>query len=176
VFRGQKVLLRALKRSDLERQWEFENDPELWYWDGGIPKPSSLEILMADFEKIANNKDSVEFSIEAEDKYIGHCSLHSFDEVGRNCQLSVEIGDKNYQGRGYGREAVRLLLDYAFVHRNLNRVYLYTHSENERAIRAYQACGFVEEGRMRQQAWIRGHFVDTLIMGILKSDYENKKN
>jgi RimJ/RimL family protein N-acetyltransferase len=172
MLRGQKALLRAIKRSDLERQWEFENDPELWFWDGGIPKPSSLDVLLSQFEQIASDKDSVSFSIEADGIYIGHCSLHSFNETSRNCQLSVEIGDKAYQGHGYGREVVRLLLDYAFVHRNLNRVYLYTHSENERAMRAYKACGFVEEGRMRQHIWLRGHFVDSVLMGILKSEYE----
>jgi RimJ/RimL family protein N-acetyltransferase len=172
MFRGQKVLLRALKRSDLERQWEFENDPELWYWDGGTPKPSSLEVLLSQFEQIANDKESVSFSIEADGIYIGHCGLHSFNETARNCEMSVEIGDRSYQGHGYGREVIRLLLDYAFEHRNMNRVHLKTHSENERAIRAYKACGFVEEGRMRQHIWVRGHFVDSVLMAILKSEYE----
>ena len=66
---------------------------------------------------------------------------------------------------------MRLLLDYAFRHRNLNRVALRTHSENERAMRCYRACGFVEEGRLRRSIWIDGRYVDGVLMGILRDEW-----
>ena len=59
---------------------------------------------------------------------------------------------------------MRLLLDYAFRIRNLRRVWLEVHAANERAIRAYKACGFVEEGRMRGHVWLAGRYVDNVIM------------
>jgi RimJ/RimL family protein N-acetyltransferase len=172
MFKSQKVLLRATKREDMNRQWEFENDPELWFWDGGTPSPTQLEHLLADFDQNANKADdsSVSFAIEVEDKYIGHCGLDDFDEVNRTCELHVEIGDKTYWGQGYGRDIVRLLLDYAFRHRNMNRVWLKTHSQNERAIRCYLACGFVEEGRLRQHLWLKSQYVDRVIMGALREE------
>ena len=84
--------------------------------------------------------------------------------------LFRSIGDKDYWGRGYGREAVSLLLDYAFRVRNLRRVWLEVHAANERAIRAYKACGFVEEGRMREHVWLAGRYVDNVIMGVLREE------
>lgn len=172
MFKGQKVLLRATTREDMMRQWEVENDAEMWFWDGGTPRPSSLQQLMAHFDQASSNQssDDVAFAIEADGKYIGHCGLHSFDKTARTCELGIEIGDRAYWGQGYGRDAVQLLLNYAFHHRNMNRVWLSTHSENERAIRCYRACGFVEEGRLRQHLWIDGRYVDRVIMGVLRDE------
>ena len=173
MFKGSRVLLRATKRDDMFRQWEFENDPELWYWDGGTPSPSKLEQILAYFDESIGKGDdsSVSFAIEIDEKYVGHCGLSNFDKVNRTCELSVEIGDKVYWGQGYGREVVRLLLDYAFQHRNMNRVWLQTHSQNERAIRCYLACGFVEEGRLRQHLWLQNQYVDRVIMGVLRVEF-----
>jgi len=172
MIRGERVLLRATTREDMHRQWEFENDAELHFWDGGTPRPTSLEWIMAHHDKSISesNSSSISFAIDIDGVYAGHCGLHQFNETARHCVLSVEIGDSDYQGKGYGREVVNLLLDYAFEHRNMERVWLATHSENERAIRCYRACGFVEEGRLRRHLFLRGHYVDRIIMGILKDE------
>lgn len=171
MFKGQKVLLRALKRDDMQRQWLSENDPELFYLDGGRPRPTSLEKLYEYFDQNSSRQDEIAFAIEADEKYIGHCDLRGFDTTARACELGIEIGDHAYWGQGYGRDAIRLLLAYAFDHMNMNRVWLTTHSENERAIRCYRACGFVEEGRMRQHIWVRGHYVDRVVMGVLRAEF-----
>jgi len=155
------------------RQWAFENDPELWFWDGHAPAPAKLESLLAHFDESASKSsdDEVSFAIEIDGQYVGHCGLHGFEQINHTCELSIEIGDSAYWGKGYGREAVQLLLQYAFNHRHVNRVWLGTHSENERAMRCYRACGFVEEGRLRQHLWLNGRYVDRIIMGILHQDY-----
>ena len=85
--------------------------------------------------------------------------------------MGITIGDKDFWGRGYGRAAVRLLLRYAFMLRNLRRVWREVHAENERAVRAYKACGFVEEGRLREQAWLDGRYVDMVYMGVLREEW-----
>ncbi|MCL4263520.1 MAG: GNAT family N-acetyltransferase [Anaerolineae bacterium] len=173
MFKGEKVVLRASTREDMQRQWEFENDPEMWFWDGHTPRPAKLESLLAYFDEGANkqNDDEVSFAIEADGRYIGHCGLGSIDPVNHTCELSIEIGEKGYWGQGYGRDAIHLLLRYAFNHLNLNRVWLETHSENERALRCYRACSFVEEGRLRQHLWLDGRFVDRVYMGILRNEF-----
>lgn len=173
MFKGERVVLRASQREDMRRQWEFENNVELWYWDGNTPRPTSLEQLLAHFDQNMTKWDDnkAAFAIEADGKYIGHCSLHEFDATCRHCELSIEIGDPAYWGHGYGREVIGLLLDYAFHHLNFNRVWLNTHSNNERAIRCYRAAGFVEEGRLRQHLWLRGQFVDRVMMAVLREDY-----
>jgi RimJ/RimL family protein N-acetyltransferase len=86
-------------------------------------------------------------------------------------ELGIMIGDRDYWGRGYGREVVRLLLRYGFHYLGLRRIALTTHAKNERAIRCYLACGFVEEGRPRQAAWIEGEYVDLVEMSILRDEW-----
>jgi len=93
------------------------------------------------------------------------------DLAARHCELGITIGDKECWGRGYGREAVKLLLDYVFRVRNLRRVWLEVNAANERAIRAYIACGFVEEGRMREYVWLAGRYVDYVIVGVLREEW-----
>jgi RimJ/RimL family protein N-acetyltransferase len=173
MLKGQRVLLRASTREDMARQWQSENDPELHFLDGGRPRVMSMEKMMAYYDDFIAKDDPnhISWAIEADGKYIGHCNLHSVDHTARACELGIEIGDRAYWGQGYGREVIGLLLDYAFRHMNLHRVWLNTHSENERAIRCYKACGFVEEGRLRQHIWVDGRYVDRVIMGVLRREF-----
>jgi RimJ/RimL family protein N-acetyltransferase len=68
---------------------------------------------------------------------------------------------------------VRVLLDYAFRLINVHRVWLTVNGNNERAIRCYRACGFVEEGRLREHIWSNGQYVDRVYMGILRSEWDD---
>ncbi len=85
MFKGPRVLIRTTKREDMQRQWEFENDPELWFFDGGAPKPTKLETVLHYFDESVSgdNSSSVSFSIEVEGNYIGHCGLDDFDLVNK---------------------------------------------------------------------------------------------
>ncbi|MCB9419229.1 MAG: GNAT family N-acetyltransferase [Ardenticatenaceae bacterium] len=174
---GEKVTLRPFKKEDLLRAYEFENDVEtrlLAQIDP--PLPLSMAWLEAKFERQHNMADDpvAWFAIEADDKYIGKCGLNAFRQADQTCELGIEIGNKAYWGKGYGRDAVNLLLDYAFRLRNVRKVTLATSSHNERAIRAYRACGFVEEGRLHEQQWCNGRYVDWVFMGIFRRDWEQR--
>jgi RimJ/RimL family protein N-acetyltransferase len=175
MLRGEKVILRALEREDLPRLWAFHNDVEFELVIGGDPwEPQSLARLQARFEAQSSEgeHDGMNFAIEADGKCIGSCGLFHIDQTAHTGELGIGIGDKEYWGRGYGREALRLLLDYAFRLRNFHRVWLRVNAANERAMRAYRACGFVEEGRLRQHTWGDGQYVDEVHMGILRGEWE----
>lgn len=77
--------------------------------------------------------------------------------------------------KGYGTEAVKILQEFVFNQMNLNRIQLELHDFNERAYRCYLKCGFKEEGRLRKRHYINGSYGDTIIMGILKNEYEEIK-
>lgn len=174
MLTGQKVILRALKREDLPRQWAFNNDIEIEILGGGDPpEPQSLARLEAEFEQSAQRggRDGCNFAIEADGKYIGSCGLFHFDDVAHTCELGIGIGDRAYWNHGYGRDAVQTLLRYAFISRNLHKVWLTVNSTNERAIRSYVACGFAEEGRLRQHVWSDGRYIDLVYMGLLRADW-----
>jgi len=174
MLKGEKVTLRALEREDLPRLWAFNNDLAVELAGGGDPPmPQSLARLQAEFEKKAGEggRDGADFAIEVEGQIIGTCALFNFDTLGHTCELGIGIGDQAYWGQGYGREAVGLLLAYAFRLRNMHRVYLRVHGRNQRAIRAYTACGFVPEGRLRAHVWSDGAYDDLLIMGVLRDEW-----
>lgn len=175
MLRGEKVVLRATERTDLPRMWEFHNDPALHLLIADDPwEPQSLARLETRFDEKLHEAehDGPWFAVEADGLYIGHCGLHSFDDLSRTCQIGIGIGDKTYRGRGYGREAIRLVLDYAFRLRNMHKVWLTVNGDNEQAIRAYGACGFVEEGRLRRHVWVDGAYIDLVQMGLLREEWE----
>ena len=168
---GNRVTLRAARREDMLSIWRFNNDVEVELAGGGDPPiPQSLERLLAEFdtETAKGGRNGAGFVIEADGQCIGHCGLFQFDETARTAGLGITIGDKAYWGQGYGREAVQLLLDYAFRLRNLRRVWLTVFGRNERAIRAYRACGFVEEGRLREHVWSNGAYDDLVYMAVTR--------
>lgn len=175
MLKGERVTLRPVRRDDMEKQCEFNNDLEVELASGGDPPmPQPLERLLADFDKQAaeGGRDRGQFAIEVDGKLIGSCGLFNFNDTFRTAELGIIIGDKEYWGKGYGREAIRLLLEYAFKYHNLRRVYLNTTSVNERGLRCYRACGFVEEGRLREHAWGNGQYVDVVYLGILRREWE----
>ena len=177
MLRGKKVTLRATTREDLPPLARFENDLGFKLAGGGEPPlPVPLERLQREFEREVSDprNDKVEFAIEVDGVCIGRGGLYDIDTTARHAELGIGIGDKDYWGRGYGREVVGLLLLYAFRLRNLRRVWLEVHALNERGIRAYSSCGFVEEGRMREHIWLGGRYVDNVIMGVLREEWERR--
>lgn len=179
MLKGEKVILRALERDELARVWAFNNDVEVELSGGGDPPmPQSLARLEYQFEEMARSghRDGANFAIEADGKLIGQCGLRQpdgiVDTTAQTYELGIAIGDKTYWGRGYGRDAVRVLLDYAFRLRNAHRVWLKVNATNERGIRAYRACGFIEEGRLREHVWGDGRHIDLVLMGILRAEWE----
>jgi RimJ/RimL family protein N-acetyltransferase len=174
MFVGDRVTLRGIRRDDLPRLWEFDNDVAVELAGGGDPPiPQSFERLQAEFDQNAakGSRDGAQFAIEVDGKFVGQCALFNFDSTAMTCELGITIGDQLYRGRGYGRESIRLLLDYAFRLRNFHKVLLRVHGDNERAMRAYRASGFVEEGRLRAHVFSNGRYADAVYMGVLRDNW-----
>jgi RimJ/RimL family protein N-acetyltransferase len=173
MFKGEKVILRPTEEEDIPRLYEFAQDPELAGLDCGYPYAASIERVRGRFEKFSKEEDERKsfFAIEADGKYIGDCCLMGLKDMNGNAELGIVIGDRAYWGRGYGRDAIRLLLHYGFHYFGLRRIVLTTHARNLRAIRCYLACGFVEEGRPRKVLWFEGEYVDLVNMSILREEW-----
>lgn len=174
MLQGERVRLRGVTRDDLPRMWEFNNDLAVELAGGGDPPyPQSLARLQAEFDQDAakGGRDQTRFAIEADGTCIGFCALFHPDATAQTTELGIGIGDKDYWGKGHGRDAVRVLLRYAFRYLNYRKVWLRVHARNERAVRAYRACGFVEEGRQRAQVWSDGAYDDLILMGVLRDEW-----
>lgn len=177
MLKGERVLLRPYTRADMETQLAFSNDVEVELAGGGDPPmPHTLEAWQNWYDEtiVKGGSDAAFFVIETDGKPIGMCVLHHMDLLSRNGELGIAIGEKAYWGRGYGREVVRLLLDYGFRLRNLRKIWLSTQSNNERALRCYTACGFVEEGRQRDHIYSNGAYHDMVYMCVWREAWKDE--
>jgi len=125
------------------------------------------------FKQVQERNDTFIFGIRLRDpdRLIGYCQLHAIDSVHRNAELQIRLGATGEWGKGYGTQATVQLLRFAFVDRNLHRVYLNVLATNKAAIRIYEKAGFVREGQLRQAAHINGEYVDVVLMAVLRGDY-----
>jgi RimJ/RimL family protein N-acetyltransferase len=179
MFEGKKVRLRAYRKEDITQALEYINDPEVKRnLVIGVPFPLRLEDEEKFFENISAAKDTYSFAIETLDgsNYIGGCGMNQVDWKNRYAVVGIFIGDEQYRGKGYGSDAMRVLLRFIFDEMNMNRVKLFVFSFNQRAIKSYLKCGFKQEGTQRQEMFRDGQYHDTIVMGILRSEWEKLNN
>ncbi|UCD99505.1 MAG: GNAT family N-acetyltransferase [Chloroflexota bacterium] len=172
---GERVRLRHVERGDLAKFVEWLNDPEV-YQGLSIYSPLSVAEEEDWFEKMLKGpQDERPMSIEAKQdegwQLIGNCSFFRIDWRNRATELGIFIGDKAFWDRGYGTEAINLLLKHGFFTLNLHRIFLRVYEDNPRAIRAYEKAGFIHEGRMRQAEFHDGQFHDVLLMSVIRREW-----
>lgn len=167
------MTLRAIERDDLKRLHELTSNVELSLLAASSWEPWSLAAIEKDFEKHLEDPDKSEFVIEVDGKVIGSIDLQRWkNRRAGSATFGISIGDPNYLGKGYGRDAINVLLGWAFRIQNYRRIGLSTLVTNERAIRCYEAVGFRHEGRERQAEYCNGEYLDVVLMGILRDEWE----
>lgn len=178
MLRGERVILRAMEREDLPR-WHSLLNREIGLVGIGMGpwQPVPLAAIEQGFEKRLDASERSWFVIEIEGRVVGHAGLKywSWDRRSGSAEFGIGLYEPEYVGRGYGREALNLLLGWAFRVQNWRRIWCDTLAVNERAIRSYQACGFVEEGRLRQHDYHAGAYVDVVILGLLRTEWEARQ-
>jgi RimJ/RimL family protein N-acetyltransferase len=177
MLRGEKVTLRPLERDDLKTLHALHAaNVDLVLLADGEWSPESLMAREKQFDKGLDEEDASRFAIEADGKVIGSVGLHPWHgHRAGNVSLGIGIYDPAYLGKGYGRDALNVFLDWCFRIQNYRRVGLSTGANNERALRAYRACGFIEEGRRRQHEYVNGEYEDEVILGLLRRDWEARQ-
>jgi len=174
---GTKVYLRPLEREDAPRFVPWVNDTAVTRTLEAFYRPINLQTEADFIEKIYKSEHDVVLGIviRATDALIGVVGLHQINFKNRRAVFGIFIGEKDEWGKGYGTEATALITEYAFATLNLNRVVLRVHEDNERGIRAYEKVGFRREGVLRQDIYREGRYWDTLVMGILREEWESRK-
>jgi len=174
MFTGNKIRLREYMKEDAPLAQKYLNDPEIKrLLNPRIPFPITLEEEHKWLEFNSLSKDKYSFAIESlEDKrYIGGCGLNDIDWKNSVATIGIFIGDKTLWGKGYGSDAVKVLISFIFGQMNINKIKLNVYSFNTRAIKAYEKCGFLREGILRQELFRDGKYHDEWIMAILREDY-----
>ncbi len=169
---GPNLRLRALHEDDVPRLFRWYSDPDVRHWSYFTEDPPGLATLDAHqerFELIREDPAQLLWCIEMLDGMpIGDLGLQEIHPLQKRADLAISIGEKSYWGRGYGPEAIRLALGFAFDALDCRRVTLLVDDDNARAIRAYEKCGFVREGVLREHRLRYGKPVDMLAMAVLR--------
>ena len=170
---NKRIKLRKMRLEDVAHYNRWSNDFEVIENTYPNLDSASLADTQKFFVKISNDRHSKTYIIEckATNTPIGITSLIGYDPYNHNSEFIIDIGEKSYWGKGFGREATETLLAYAFEELNLHRIALRVFSFNERAISLYRTIGFKEEGRAREALFRYGQWHDIVSMGILQQEY-----
>lgn len=171
---SKNIYLSPLFEEDCLKLFEWINDRNLVIYNTNY-RPIHEINQKKWFNEITQRNDISIFGIRLKKtkELIGTCQLCSIDFVNNTSELRIRIGNEKLCGKGYGTEAVGLLLRHAFLDLNMNKVYLYVFNTNERAVKSYLKCGFIKEGLMRKAAFNNGQYIDIIFMGILKEEYSD---
>ncbi|MBR7796523.1 MAG: GNAT family N-acetyltransferase [Bacillota bacterium] len=175
LFESSRIKLRKMTIEDTDLYHQWRNDID-------VMQTTSPNLDIYTFEEtksfvrevILHSSTSKSYIITVKDSGetpIGVISLIQIDNVNHNAECIIDIGNKDYWGKGYGKEAMQLLLNYAFSEMNLHRLSLRVFSFNLKAIKLYEKLGFFHEGRSRQFLYRNGKWHDLLHMGMLRTEY-----
>lgn len=179
VLVGEKVKFTPLQMENIYRHHEWNNDPELNRLDSELPyEEESFGDFKKRFERMIDSTDGthLDFEIHAEDgKVIGVADLTSISDYHRRCKASITIGDRDYWGKGYGRDALNTLLAYCFDDLNMHRVTTQTFEYNDAWRRLVKWAGFEFEGRMTDYLFHDGRYFDKELFGLVETAYRYRK-
>ncbi len=170
LFRGTLVRLAAALPEDqaIVARWS-QNDEYLRLADDDPARPAAPSTE----SPMPPSHDSFGFSLRTlvDDVLIGQAGLFNIKWTNRTVMLGIVIGEPDYWGKGYGGDAMNLLVSYAFRELNLYRVGLEVISYNTRAVRCYEKAGFVQEGTRRSMILRDGQRYDSLLYSILYEEW-----
>jgi RimJ/RimL family protein N-acetyltransferase len=177
LFRGDLVRLVAPAEEDASALARWSEDAGyLRALDSDYARPVSAHEFATRLAPEQSDPNKVEFHLRTlqDDRLIGFVALHSIEWNNGAALLAIGIGESAYRGKGYGSDALRLILRYAFDELNLHRVGLDVISNNARAIRTYEGAGFQREGTMRDAVLRDGSRHDRILMGILRHEWQGQ--
>lgn len=173
---GEKIYLRALKISDVNNDYlSWLKDPEVM--QGIVSNDYNIHSLRSYVQSKISNEDIFFFAIilKSNDKHIGNIKLDFHDPTAKLSELGVLIGNKRYWGKGLGREACELLIDFGFNKLFLRKIHLAVFENNLAAIKIYESLGFQVEGRLVKHVYVGGEYHDKILMGLFNKKFGFKK-
>lgn len=173
---GKKCYLSPIDPEDSEIFTRWLNDQEV---TDNLTLASLSVSLKKEREILERLAAEHNYSIidAATDSIIGNCGFMDLDYLNRTAEIGIFIGEKSYWNKGYGSEAISLLIDYGFNKLDLHNIMLKVYAFNERAVRCYEKIGFRRIGRRRESVRRNRSVHHTLYMDILPKDFykTNKK-
>ena len=168
---GERLYLSPVNTDDAETYIKWMND-------------KAVAIYFGSYSSIVSSKNELKWLLEPGsdmqryamvlldgDIMIGCISLQNIDHRNRNAFLGIFIGEEERRSKGYGAEAIRLILDYGFKTLNLHNILLSVHADNPAGIACFKKAGFRESGRRREWIFKNGKYIDVIYMGMLEREF-----
>ncbi len=177
LFNGERVRLTALRTEDAQTMARWYEDGEFGrFFDANPAFPKTESSLVKWFDSSERDKDAFALAIRLlySDNLIGYIDIDDIQWTNRCGWLAMGIGDPNHRRKGYGAEALGLMLRFAFHELNLHRLQLTVFSYNEGAIKLYEKLGFTREGAFREFILRDGQRYDMFLYGLLASEWEQR--
>ncbi len=172
---SNRLYLRPVEPEDLPAIRRWVNDPEVRGMIGEV-RPASRHDSEEWLKRVQEDRDRVWFVVVLKEtgRVIGEAGLLRIFPAWRQADMTVIIGDKEYWGQGYGSEAGRLVLDYAFGNLNMHRLSIGVVGWHERALHFWEKLGFRREGVQRDGYYYNHRYSDFIMMGILEHEYREQ--
>ena len=173
MIEGKIINLRALEVEDLKQLRDWRN-AEFVRRTCREYRLLSMEHQKKWFNSLFKMPpDNIMFGIEdKEGKLVGVCGLTHINWKNRNAEVSIYIGEKEWQGKGAATDTLKALIKYGFETLNLHRIYAIIFEFNKDSIKLFEKCGFKFEGRPRGVHYVLGKYWDELIYGMLREEYD----
>ncbi len=179
LFRGKAVRLACLKKEDapILAAWT-EDGGYLRLQDTGIARPLTAEKIAGDIERDAESETTFSFGIRRleDDALMGTIGLFDVEWGNRTAWIGVGLGHREDWGKGYGSEAMGLVISYAFDELNLHRLQLTVIDYNPRALKMYEKLGFAREGVYREFIERDGERHDLILYGLLRPEWRQRRS
>ena len=170
---GDRIYFSPISLDDIEEYLDMVNEINVSVGLGCV-----VYTGIVDFERekevLSSLKKEKNFAVRLleNNELLGNIGFNSIGEIHRTAEIGIMLGNPKYQRKGYGMEALNLLLDYGFSFLNLRNIYLKVFEYNEAAYNLYKKVGFKEVGRLRKAVEIMGKTYDEIIMDMLKEEFQ----
>lgn len=175
MLEGSQVYLRPLNMEDAELYYHTLYQPETRRLTGTQKHFTKHQIQQYVENKSADSSSVLLLiALQENDEIIGDIAIQDIHEINRSANIRIAITHPNHQGRGYGQEALLLMLDYGFGVLQLHRIELEVFAYNLRAQHVYEKIGFVQEGIRRQALFYDHQYHDVILMSMLADEFRAK--
>ena len=167
----KRVYLRAFEPDDYKTTIKWRKDDKIWDMLGGTKYFVSEAYEKQWIENTIFNSKDVKLAIclVENEKHIGNVYMTNINEINRSCVSHVLIGEKEYWGNGYAREALLLAIDYMFNERNMHRIQANVLTSNIASLKMHEKCGYKLEGTLREAVYKNGKYQDQWVLGLVNN-------
>lgn len=171
---NKRVYLRALEPEDYKTSIKWRKDDEIWGMLGG-PKYFVSEAFEKNWveKTIFDSKDiKLAICLKENDQYIGNVYMTDINMINRSCHSHILIGEHDFWGKGYAKEALMLAIDYMFNERNIYRIQANVLESNVASLKMHEKCGYKVDGILRNSVYKAGKYHNQYILSLLRDEYE----